>query len=51
MRFNVEKTIKYWIDGAEYDMETAESLFRAREYPYSNRGGRTPVLPQSDQGI
>ena len=35
MKFNVEKTVEYWIDGAEYDMETAESLFQTRRYPYA----------------
>lgn len=35
MKFNVEKTVEYWIDGAEYDIETAESLFQTRRYPYA----------------
>jgi len=35
MKFDVEKTISYWLDGAEYDLKTAESLFITERYPYS----------------
>jgi hypothetical protein len=27
MKFDVEKTIYYWSESAEYDLKTAESLF------------------------
>jgi len=32
MEFEVEKTVNYWKEGAEYDLETAEALFESR-YP------------------
>ena len=35
MEFDVEKTVAYWLEGAEYDMGVAESLFQARRYPYA----------------
>ena len=35
MEFDVEKTVKYWLEGAEYDLQTTESLFRAKRYPYA----------------
>ena len=35
MEFDVEKTVAYWLDGAEYDIDTAESLFKTEKYPYA----------------
>ena len=35
MKFDVEKTISYWLESAEYDLKTAESLFITERYPYS----------------
>jgi len=35
MKFDVEKTVKYWFDGAKDDLDTAESLFQTRKYPYA----------------
>ena len=35
MDFNTEKTIKYWEESASYDLETAESLFQSKRYPYA----------------
>jgi len=33
--FEVEKTIKYWLDGAAYDLETGRSLLESRRFPYA----------------
>jgi HEPN domain-containing protein len=33
--FEVEKTIKYWLDGAAYDLETARSLLETKRFPYA----------------
>ncbi len=35
MRFDVDKTVAYWREGAEYDLVTAESLLKAGRYPYA----------------
>ncbi len=35
MVFEVEKTIKYWLDGAAYDLETGRSLLESKRYPYA----------------
>jgi HEPN domain-containing protein len=35
MKFDVEKTISYWLESAEYDLKTADSLFITEKYPYS----------------
>jgi len=35
LKFDVEKTVSYWLSGAEYDLETAESLYQAGKYPYA----------------
>ena len=35
MKFDVEKTVSYWLESAKYDLETAESLFQTRKYPYA----------------
>jgi HEPN domain-containing protein len=35
MEFDVEKTVSYWLESAEYDVGVAESLFRSRKYPYA----------------
>jgi HEPN domain-containing protein len=34
-KFDVKKTIIYWCKGADYDLETAESLFESGRYPYA----------------
>lgn len=33
--FDVDKTVKYWIDSATYDLETAKSLLEAKRFPYA----------------
>ena len=35
IEFEVEKTVRYWLDGAKYDIGVAESLFKAKKYPYA----------------
>ncbi|MBU0700794.1 HEPN domain-containing protein [bacterium] len=35
MKFDVEKTINYWKDSAEYDLETADALFEKERFPYA----------------
>lgn len=35
LRFDVGKTIKYWLDGAKYDMGVANAMFKTRKYPYA----------------
>jgi HEPN domain-containing protein len=35
MEFNANKTVSYWIDGALYDIDTAETLFQNGKYPYA----------------
>ena len=33
--FEVEKTIKYWLDSAAYDLETGRSLLESKRFPYA----------------
>jgi HEPN domain-containing protein len=35
MTFDADKTVAYWLDGAEYDLETARALIEKRRYPYA----------------
>jgi len=35
MDFDVDKTISYWIESAEYDLGVADALFRVEKYPYA----------------
>lgn len=35
MDFDVDKTISYWQEGAEYDIGVAEVLLQAGKYPYA----------------
>jgi HEPN domain-containing protein len=35
IKFDIEKTVQYWLDGAEYDMGVARAMFRTRKYPYA----------------
>jgi len=34
MKFDIEKTINYWMEGANYDLETANVLLKTKRYPY-----------------
>ncbi|MBI4726190.1 HEPN domain-containing protein [candidate division TA06 bacterium] len=35
LKFDIEKTVNYWLNGAEYDLETAEAMLKAKRYPYA----------------
>ncbi len=35
MTFDVDKTVKYWIDTAAYDLETGKTLLEAKRFPYA----------------
>ena len=35
LKFDVRKTVKYWLDGAEYDMDVARALYEKAKYPYA----------------
>lgn len=35
MEFDVEKTVSYWLEGAEYDKDVADAMLQAGKYPYA----------------
>jgi HEPN domain-containing protein len=35
MEFEVNRTVNYWIEGAEYDISVSDVLFQAGKYPYA----------------
>jgi len=35
MTFNIDKTVKYWLDGSAYDFETSRNLITAGKFPYA----------------
>lgn len=35
IRFDVEKTINYWLEGADYDIDVAEAMYEKGKYPYA----------------
>jgi len=35
MDFDSEKTISYWMEGAEYDISVADALLQSGKYPYA----------------
>lgn len=35
MPFNIDKTINYWLESAEYDFETGKSLLESKRFPYA----------------
>ncbi|MBU0700266.1 HEPN domain-containing protein [bacterium] len=35
MEFDVEKTVAYWLDGAEYDMGVADAMYQTEKFPYA----------------
>ena len=35
LKFDAGKTVRYWYEGAEYDMEVAEAMYEKRKYPYA----------------
>ena len=47
MTFDVNKTIKYWSDGASYDLETGRSLLESKKFCLQAKlilKFRTPLL-------
>jgi HEPN domain-containing protein len=35
IKFEVKKTIAYWVEGAKYDLSVAVAMFKAKKYPYA----------------
>ena len=35
LKFDYKKTVQYWIDGAEYDIDVAQVLYEKNKYPYA----------------
>lgn len=35
IQFDANKTVKYWLSGAEYDIDVAKAMFEKRKYPYA----------------
>ena len=35
MPFDIDKTVDYWVEGAEYDFETGKNLLESKKYPYA----------------
>jgi HEPN domain-containing protein len=35
MAFDIDKTIDYWVESAEYDFETGKSLLASKKFPYA----------------
>lgn len=35
IKFNVEKTVSYWLEGAQYDLGVARAMFKSKKYPYA----------------
>ena len=33
--FDREKTIRYWLESAAYDLETGKSLLKSKRFPYA----------------
>ncbi len=34
-KFDIDKAVSYWQEGAKYDWGVARALFRSRKYPYA----------------
>ena len=35
LEFDFQKTVQYWVEGAEYDMGVADAMMEAAKYPYA----------------
>lgn len=35
MKFDVKKTVQYWLEGAEYDLSVADAMYEKGKYPYA----------------
>lgn len=35
LKFDIHKTVLYWLGGAKYDLSVANTLFKTKKYPYA----------------
>jgi len=35
MSFDIDKTVDYWVESAEYDFETGKNLLESKKFPYA----------------
>jgi len=35
IKFDVEKTVQYWLEGAEYDINVTDAMYQTEKYPYA----------------
>jgi len=35
MSFDIDKTVNYWVESAEYDFETGRALLKSKKFPYA----------------
>lgn len=35
LRFDIEKTVTYWLESAEYDLGVAQAMYEKGKYPYA----------------
>ncbi len=35
LKFDIEKTVGYWLESAEYDMDVADAMYEKGKYPYA----------------
>ena len=35
LQFDIEKTVRYWFESAEYDMSVVDALYQTGKYPYA----------------
>ena len=35
MKFDIQKTVQYWTEGAVYDLDVAKAMFEKEKYPYA----------------
>lgn len=35
IKFDVKKTVQYWLEGAEYDIDVAKAMYKTKKYPYA----------------
>lgn len=34
-KFDIAKTVSYWLEGAKYDLGVADAMFKTKKYPYA----------------
>ena len=35
IKFDIQKTVQYWMEGAVYDLDVAKAMFEKEKYPYA----------------